>query len=304
MTVQERIYQHLRGIAPQAITNREIGHALQIPWPGTVYNATRALLGRGLIAGERRGREWAFSARVDKLPFQPAHSFTWESSADGRGFQVHWLAPVLAAPQGRAWFLERLRCPCSMEAAYRGQVSHFCHPLPNLFQQDLLSCQGDQQQEDRLTSYYNDLFGLPADCGIERVWRSPRKGRLRLPYQQGAAGWSDKLLRKHIPVDRYRRRARRVGALMQAEVDVLLLTEYHVVLVTCLYAETLSEQDHALQRRLAGMLEHRLGRMFHLGAVVDHRDQLGILNLPYILWEDVQDWHKNHSVPPFAENDR
>ncbi|NLG51307.1 MAG: hypothetical protein GX552_14460 [Chloroflexi bacterium] len=297
MTVQERIYQHLQNIAPRAVSNREIGHDLQIPWPGTVYNATRTLLNRGLIVGERRGREWVFSA-LPSPPFRPVESFGWNTSADARSFQVHWLAPVLATPQGRAWFLERLRCPTSTQAAHDGQVSHFCHPLHNLFQQDLAACQGDRQQEDRLIAYYNDLFGLPADCGIEQVWRSPRKGRLRLPYQRGAWGWTDKLLRKHIAVDRYRRRARRVGALMRAEVDALLLTEYHVVLVTCLHAQTLSEQSHALQRRLAGVLEHRMGRMFHLGAVVDHRDQLGIVHLPYILWEDVQSWHRDHLAPP------
>ncbi len=295
MTVQERIYEHLRNIAPRALTNKEIARDLHIQWPGTVYNATRKLLARGLIRGEMQAHEWVFAAQADRsAPFNPTQLFTWESNGDARSWQVRWLVPLLNSPEGRVWFLERLHCPCSTESARGAQVFHFCHPLRDLFRQDFRQCQGDREQEDRFIAYYNELFGLPSACGIDRVWRPPHKDSLHLPDLDGKAGWSIKLLRKHIAVDRFRKRARWISALMRADTDVMLLADHHVVLVLCIRGEQLPEGTYVLQRRLAGILEHRLGRMFHLGAVVDGAEQLGIVNIPYVRWQEITEWSRKH----------
>ena len=304
MKYEERIQAYLRSIAPDGATNGEIARQLNIRWHASVYRATQCLMDKGSLRGEREGREWTFFAEeIKQAQFQPVEAYSLEINRAKRSWQTRWLVPLLERPEGRAWFLDRLRCPCSPAEARAADVSHFCLPLRDLFEEDYLRCRGHQENEERFVAYFNDLFGLPEDCGIMQVWRTARKGRMRLPVAAGKAGWSDKLLSKQIAHTRFRRRARHARTLLQTECDVMLLMDDHVLLAMCVHRGSLPHKEYALYRRLAGSLELRLGKSFRLGAVVDEAKQLGALEVARVCWREIAAW-LGDSTPNGQETSR
>ena len=61
--------------------------------------------------------------------FQPASIFSWDINRAERSRQVRWLAPLLDRPEGRLWFLERLKYPGTPGEARSAEVFHLCFPL-------------------------------------------------------------------------------------------------------------------------------------------------------------------------------
>ena len=318
MTQAERVLAHLRAIAPQGAGSRELLDVLGLRWHASVYRATRKLLAQGAVRGERRGRAWVFFAlpgqdaappqdvpavaaeatkeeAITVLPaaparpavFQPQECLTWRLNRSARSWQARYIVPLLAQPEGRAWFVRRLGSTCPPEAAATGEVWHFTYPLRDLFLADLASVRGQREAEEGFIAYYNDLFGLPADCGIAEVWRKTPGGPLRCPTEGKDGGWSDRILEAKLHDRRLRRRARNARRLMEAEADVLLITERYLVLVLCLLGEPLTERRFKEQRRLAGALEYRLRRQHYLAAVVEAPEQLGAASMPYLHWTDL-----------------
>jgi len=101
--------------------------------------------------------------------FQPVSAFSWEINRAERSRQVRWLAPLLRRPQGRIWFLDRMRCPCPPDEARDADVFHLCFPLRDIFTADYYQCRGILHLEDQFITYYNRLFGLPEDFGVDEV---------------------------------------------------------------------------------------------------------------------------------------
>ena len=103
--------------------------------------------------------------------FRPVSTFSWEINRAERSHQVRWLAPLLDQPEGRAWFLERLRCPCTPDEARAAEVFHLCFPLRDIFTADYYQCRGTPHLEDQFIGYYNRLFGLPEDFGVVESYK-------------------------------------------------------------------------------------------------------------------------------------
>lgn len=89
--------------------------------------------------------------------FQPVSTFCWKINRAERSHQVHLLAPLLAQPEGRVWFLDGLRCPCTPEEARGAEVYHLCFPLRDIFTADYYQCRGNAELEDQFIAYYNRL---------------------------------------------------------------------------------------------------------------------------------------------------
>jgi hypothetical protein len=126
--------------------------------------------------------------------FQPVSTFDFGINRSERSHQVRWLAPLLARPEGRAWFLEQLDCPCSPEEAWTARVFHLCFPLRDIFTADYYQCRGNPELEYQFIAYYNDLFGLPEDFGVHEVW-------LTAPPQRDSppSGWWARRLVRGFP---------------------------------------------------------------------------------------------------------
>lgn len=302
MTHRERVDDYVRQIAPAGATNREIAVALGIRWPGTVFKATQRLVRAGRIRRERQGRTWVFSAlptadatgddaapgavAADETVVRP--DATEEDRAASRGRER--LEELLALPDGRAWLLERLRCPCSTEQARAANVTLRCRPLLELLQQDYAACGGVVAAQGRLAEAYNALFRLADDCGIRKVWRADRPGEMRLPLADDDTGWPAKLLRKHIASKRYLKRALAAPRLVRTRVDALLLAGAYVVLVRCADGDALTRSKYARMQSLGGALERRLHRQFFLAAIVDDPEQLAVLDMAHVRWSEVDAW--------------
>ena len=221
--------------------------------------------------------------------FQPVSTFSWDINRAERAHQVRWLAPLLAQPEGRVRFLERLGCPCTPDEARDAKVFHLCFPLRDIFTADYYECRGHPQLEDQFIAYYNDLFGLPQDFGLHEVWRTAPGNEIRHPAAGGRAGWYEDFLRERIPDPELYTRARNVRRMLGTEADVFLLTERHVVLVECKYLSQPSNEQYERQQMMGETLARRLGKALHFGMVVrsqrdPHRAQLRV---PYVLWSAV-----------------
>jgi hypothetical protein len=223
--------------------------------------------------------------------FQPASTFCWQINRAERSHQVRWLAPLLAQPEGRVWFLERLGCPFTPDEAPDAEVFHLCFPLRDIFTADYYQCRGKPQLEGQFIAYYNDLFGLPQDFGVHEVWRTAPNNEIRHPAAGGRAGWYKDFLRERIPDPTLYTRARDVGRMLRTEADVLLLTERHVVLVECKYKGRLSTEQYERHQMMGETLARRLGKAFHFGMVVeDERDPRFVrIDIPYVLWSEIRD---------------
>ncbi|MBC8264591.1 MAG: hypothetical protein H8E47_10765 [Anaerolineales bacterium] len=222
--------------------------------------------------------------------FQPVPTFSWDINRAERSLQVSLLAPLLERPEGRLWFLQRLGCPCSVEEAQAAQVFHLCFPLRDLFTADYYRCRGKPYLEDQFIAYYNRLFGLPEDFGVDEVWRTAPGGEIRHPAAGGRAGWYDDFLRERISDENLCGRARNVRRILHTEADVFLLTAHHVILVECKYQGGLSSEQYQRQLMMGETLARRLGKVFDFGLVVEEaRDpRFAQIDVPYARWSEIR----------------
>lgn len=227
---------------------------------------------------------------MPKNEFQPVSNFNLEINRSERSHQVRWLAPLLDRPEGRAWFLGQLACPCSFDEAQAADVFHLCFPLRDIFTADYYQCRGKPHLEDRFIAYYNRLFSLPEDFGVHEVWRTAPDGEIRHPAAGGRAGWYEAFLRERIPDETLYARARDVRRMLGTEADVLLLTGRHVVLVECKYKGTPSPEQYERHLMMGKTLARRLGEVFHFGMVVEvERDpRFARIDVPHVLWSEIR----------------
>lgn len=223
--------------------------------------------------------------------FQPVSTFDFEVNRAERSHQVRWLAPLLAQSEGRVWFLRRLNCPCSQEEARAAQVSHLCFPLRDLFTADYYHCRGHTELENQFITYYNDVFGLPAGFGVQKVWRTAPNGEIRHPAAGGRAGWYEAFLEERIASEALRIRARNVRRMLGTEADVLLLADSHVILVECKYKGPPSAEQYDRQQMMGETLARRLEKDFYFGMVVaSKRDpRFARLDVPYVQWSEMKE---------------
>lgn len=223
--------------------------------------------------------------------FQPVDTFTWAINRAERSLQARWLVPLLNLPEGRRWLLAELNCPCSPEEAQRAEVFHLCFPLRDIFTADYYACRGRPDLEREFITYYNALFDLPPDFGVEELWLTAPDGELRHPGAGGRAGWYDEFLRARITDDALYQKARDVRRMLGTEADVLLLTSGHVVLVECKYLSSPSIEQYERHQMMGTTLARRLDRQFHFGLVVEQaRDpHFARLKERFVLWDQVAD---------------
>lgn len=222
--------------------------------------------------------------------FQPVSAFTWEINRAERSRQIRWLVPLLDAPEGREWFLERLGCPCSAAEAASSQAFHLCFPLRDILTADYYQCRGNPSLEDEFIRYYNCLLGLPADFGITEIWHTAPRGEIRHPAAPGRSGWSDEFLRDRIADQDLYKSARDARRGLGTEADVFILTEHYVIIVECKYQSGVRNEQYDRHVMMGTALATRLGRLFHFGMVVDgHRDpNFARIQVPHVLWTEVQ----------------
>jgi hypothetical protein len=226
----------------------------------------------------------------EEKQFRPISTFSWEINRAERSHQVNWLAPLLDHPEGRVWFLEQLECPCTPEQARIADVFHLCFPLRDIFTEDYHRCRVKPDLERQFIAYYNRLFGLPEDFGVQEVWLTAPGGGLRHPAAGGQAGWHENFLRERVPDDDLCTCARNVRRMLGTEADVLILTASHVTLVECKFKGKPSTGQYRRQQMMGKTLASRLGKEFYFGMVVEEaRDPRFVrLHVPYALWSDIQ----------------
>jgi hypothetical protein len=222
--------------------------------------------------------------------FHPVSTFSWNINRAERSRQVRWLVPLLDRPEGRVWFLERLQCPCTADEARAAEVFHLCFPLRDIFTADYYQCRGTPHLENQFIAYYNRLFRLPEDFGVNEVWRTAPGVEIRHPAAGGRAGWYDDFLRERIPDQDLHTRARNVRRMLGTEADVLLLTDRHVVLVACKYKSELSLEQYERHQMMGEALASRLDKGFHFGLVVEDEcdPHFARIGAPCALWSEIQ----------------
>lgn len=266
MTHKDRVLAYLQTIAPAGATNAQITRELGIRAQSITYLLTQRLMYKGVIRGELAKGVWTFYATdAARGGFQPIASYSWGITHSQRSWQVHWLAPLLERADGRAWLLrDKLRCPCTPDEAAQAEVFHFCRPLGELLDADLGRCQGETASQEGFIAYYNQLFGLPEAFGLDGIWRSAPGGELRHPRDWGRA-----FLRRHVADKALRKRASAVARLLETEVDLLLLTARHAVLVACCVGGGFSPKRYKRTLKMGELLARRLEKALHPGLVVD-----------------------------------
>ena len=222
--------------------------------------------------------------------FQLIETFSWKINRAERSHQVRWLAPLLDQPEGRAWFLEQLQCPCTPDEARAAEVFHLCFPLRDLFSADYEQCRGRPHLEAQFIAHYNRLFCLPEDFGITEVWRTAPDGQIRHPGARGRAGWYDAFLRERVSDDDLFTRARDVRRMLDTEADVFLPTGRHVILVECKYRGVPSTEQYERHQMMGKTLARRLDRALHFGLVVDdeHDPHFARFSVPYLFWSEIR----------------
>jgi hypothetical protein len=224
--------------------------------------------------------------------FEPVTTFSWAVNRAERSLQARWLVPLLNCPEGRVWFLKQLACPCTDSEAKELQVFHLCFPLRDVFTADYYQCRGDPQRENQFIAYYNRLFDLPDDFGINEIWRTAPGGEIRHPAAGGRAGWYDDFLRERVLDQAHYTQTRNIRRMLGTEADVLVLTESYVVLVECKYKGEASIEQYDRQQMMGPTLARRLGSKFCYGMVVETpRDvRYARINPPYVLWSEIEAW--------------
>lgn len=222
--------------------------------------------------------------------FEPLNEFSFEINRSERSHQARYLVPVLREPDGRAWLLEELDCPCSAEEARAAEVFHLCFPLRDIFTADYKNCRGNSELEGQFIAYYNRLFGLPENFGIQSVWRNAPNNALRHPVAGGRAGWYKAFLRERVSDETLYARARNLCRMLRTDSDVLLLTSCAVILVECKYKGTVSTEQYERHQLMGRTLARRLGKHFYFGMLVSgSRDpRFARMRLPYVKWSDVK----------------
>jgi hypothetical protein len=222
--------------------------------------------------------------------FVPVESFSWDVNRAERAQQVRLLVPLLDRPDGRAWFLERLKCPCGHQEALAAEVFHLCFPLRDLFTKDYYRCRGKAVLEDQFIDYYNELFGFPKGFGVDQIWRTAPGGEIRHPAVGGRAGWYEDFLKERVVNDEALQKARKMRQMLGTEADVFLLTASHVVIVECKYLSRFSMEQYERQKMAGETLARRLGKSFHFGMVCeDERDpKFAKIKEPYTTWPEVE----------------
>ncbi len=226
----------------------------------------------------------------NEMQFHPVKGFDFDVNRSERAQQVRLLVPLLLKPEGRAWFLQRLDVAYTARETRLAKAYHFCFPLRDVFTRDYYQCRGTSLLERQFIAYYNRLFGLPEDFGVEEVWLTAGDGGIRHPAAGGRAGWYDGFLEKRIADGELRQRARNVRRMLGTEADALLLTEGHVLLVECKYLGGPSTEQYERHQMMGETLARRLGKGFYFGMVVGHeRDpQHAQLDVPYVAWAQVE----------------
>jgi len=287
ITHKDRVLAYLQTLAPAGATNAQITRELGIRAQSITYLLTQRLMYKGLIRGELAKGVWAFYALGEaRSAFEPLARYSWELNRSRRGWQVRWLVPLLERPEGRSWLLrEKLRCPCAPEEAAQAEVFHFCRPLGDLFEADYEHCLGQTDSEDAFIAYYNRLFGLPEDFGLNELWRNAPGGELRPP-----SSWDRAFLRRRVADKASRKRASAMARLLAAEVDLLLLTARHAVLIECCLLGGFSPRRYKRTLKMGELLARRLGKALHLGLVVDdgYEPPFEWKGIPYVRGSEVE----------------
>lgn len=225
--------------------------------------------------------------------FTPIPDFTFAINRAERTEQVRRLVPLLASPEGRAWLLREIACPCSEAEARAGQPYHLAFPLRDLFTADFYACR-EKEGADRsaceaaLIGYYNGLFDLPEDYGAGTFWRRHEGGPIRHPAAPGRSGWHRSFLARYVEPDEVER-LMRVRQLLDTETDALLILPRHVVILECKYLSALSREQYDRQMEMGPVLAARLGKALHFGLVVrTERDVTHArIQEPYVTWSAI-----------------
>lgn len=222
--------------------------------------------------------------------FEPVGAFSWEVNRSERTLQARWLVPLLDLPEGRAWFLKRLECPCSPQEAAVAEVFHFCFPLRDILTADYWDSRHKGTHQDEFVCYYNRLFALPDDFGVDDVWRTAVGGVLRHPAAPGRAGWHESFLEQHIADKELHSRARNVRRMLGTEADVLLITDSYLTVVECKFLSSFLRDEYERQLMMGNTLAERLGKEFHYGLVAEKRgDPRRVqIDAPCVLWSEIQ----------------
>lgn len=222
--------------------------------------------------------------------FRPVGAFSWEVNRSERALQARWLVPLLDLPEGRVWFLGQLQCPCSPEEAAAAEVFHFCFPLRDVLTADFKTCRGKRTLEDQLIPYYNRLFGLPDDFGIEEIWHTGPDGAIRHPAAGGRAGWHEDFLDQRVPDKELHVLARNMRRMLGTEPDVLLITDSCLTVVECKFLSNFLKDEYERQLMMGNTLAERLGKGFHYGLVAQERGDPAHVHIdaPCVLWSEVE----------------
>jgi hypothetical protein len=222
--------------------------------------------------------------------FQPISVFSWEVNRAERARQVRWLVPLLADPEGRVWFLERLDCPCTADEARAARPFHFVFPLRDLFTADFEDCRGDTEKEVQLIAYYNDLFDLPTDFGVNTAWRTHPGGPIRHPAAPGRKGWHRAFLVEHVSSADVERLLT-IRQWLDTEADAMLLLSRHVVTIECKYQSSLRREQYDRQMGMGRLLSERLGKDFFFGLVVESPRDLKRARIqePHVTWDTIEE---------------
>ena len=221
--------------------------------------------------------------------FRPVSEFGFEVNRAERAQQVRLLVPLLADPERRVWFLDRIGCPCTPEEAGTAEPFHFVFSLRDLFTADYRACRGDAEREAQFIVYYNMLFGLPAEFGASTIWRTHPGGPIRHPAAPGRGGWHRAFLAQHLSPEDVDRLVG-IRQLLDTEADAMLLLRRHVVTLECKYLSTLRTEQYERQMGMGDLLGRRLGKDFFFGLVVESGRDVGHARIqePYVTWQEIE----------------
>lgn len=221
--------------------------------------------------------------------FQPVSDFSFDINRAERAQQVRFLVPLLADPEGRVWFLERLGCPCTTDEAQNAEPFHFVFPLRDLFTADYYTCRGDAEREAEFIAHYNQLFGLSSDFGADTVWRTRPGGPIRHPAAPGRKGWHRAFLAEHVSLAEVERLLT-IRQWLGTEADAMLLLRRHIVTIECKYQSSLRREQYDRQMEMGRLLSKRLGKDFFFGLVVESPRDLKRARIqePHVTWDEIE----------------
>jgi hypothetical protein len=222
--------------------------------------------------------------------FQPASTFSWKINRAERAQQVRFLVPLLADPEGRVWFLERLDCPCTADEVRAARPFHFIFPLRDLFTADYYACRGDAEREAEFIAHYNQLFGLSNDFGADTVWRTRPGDPIRHPAAPGRKGWHRAFLAEHVSPAEVKRLLA-IRQWLNTEADAMLLLPRHVMTIECKYQSSLRREQYNRQMEMGRLLSKRLGKDFFFGLVVESPRDLKRARIqePHVTWDEIEE---------------